>query len=51
MMTDSYDWTDINQSDPGITILQLFAYLCTALLFGVLFISIWLRRRRRRPVG
>jgi hypothetical protein len=50
-MTDSSDWTDFNESDPGITLLQLVAFLAAMLLFGVLFISIWYRRRRRRPAG
>jgi hypothetical protein len=50
-MTDSPDWTDFNQSDPGITLLQLFAFLAAGLLFGVLFVSTWYRRRRRRPAG
>jgi type II secretory pathway pseudopilin PulG len=47
-MPDSRDWTDFNQSDPGITLLQLFAFLAIVGIFGVGLISIWQRRRRRR---
>jgi len=41
-------WTDFNQSDPGITLVQLFAFLVESLL--------WLtdereRQRRRRRAG
>jgi hypothetical protein len=28
------DWTDFNESDPGITLLALFAFLALGLLFG-----------------
>jgi hypothetical protein len=28
------DWTDFNRSDPGVTLLQLFAFLAFACLFG-----------------
>jgi hypothetical protein len=29
------DWTDFNRSDPGVTLLQLFAFLGLVLLFGL----------------
>jgi hypothetical protein len=35
-------WTDFNRSDPGITLLQLFAFLGVLLVAAVGF---WLRRR------
>ena len=38
------DWTDFNESDPGMTLLQLFAFLAFALLFTVAF-KRWRRRR------
>ena len=28
------DWTDVDGSDPGVTVLQLFGFLALALLFG-----------------
>jgi quinol-cytochrome oxidoreductase complex cytochrome b subunit len=40
------DWTDFNESDPGITLLELFAWLASALLFALAFHAF--RRRRRR---
>jgi hypothetical protein len=44
-VSKSPDWTDFNRNDPGITLLELFAFLGETLL--------WLlddrdRRRRRR---
>jgi hypothetical protein len=41
-------WTDRNDSDPGITILQLFVWLMAGLLFAGGFAVA--RRRRRRPL-
>ena len=41
-------WTDANRSDPGITILQLLAYL-TAALFGAIAVRLaraWFCARR-----
>jgi hypothetical protein len=47
-------WTDFNRSDPGITLLQLFAFLAEGLTYrrnrlaiGVLVVAacVWLRRR------
>ncbi len=40
----SPDWTDFNRSDPGITLLQLFAFLGETLLW----IADERRRQRRR---
>jgi hypothetical protein len=40
-------WTDFGPSDPGITVLQLFAYLGEALLLFALIAA--LRRCVRRP--
>jgi hypothetical protein len=37
-------WTDFNSSDPGVTLLQLFAFLAFALLFG-LALKRWLTSR------
>jgi hypothetical protein len=32
-MTDSPEWTDSNQSDPGVSLLELFAFLLTGYFF------------------
>ncbi len=40
------EWTDFTPSDPGITVLQLFAYLGEALL-GLALVSVWRRSARR----
>ena len=37
------DWTDFNEGDPGVTLLQLFVFLTETLLW-----QIERRRRRRR---
>jgi len=37
-------WTDYNRHDPGITLLELFAWLALGLLLGRL-----VHRRRSRP--
>lgn len=42
------DWTDFNESDPGITLLELFAYLTDALTYYIDAIAAEQRRRRRR---
>ncbi|HSL64771.1 MAG TPA: hypothetical protein VK874_08945 [Gaiellaceae bacterium] len=45
------DWTDHPDSDPGLTLMALFAWLALALLFGLAFHA-YLRRRsadRRDP--
>jgi len=44
------DWTDFNQSDPGITLLELFAYLADALTYYNDAIAAEQRSRRRRPL-
>jgi hypothetical protein len=40
------EWTDFTPSDPGITLVQLFAYLAEALLGFALVAALWRRRRR-----
>gem|GEM_PF-5312538 len=45
---DGPGWTDFTPSDPGITLLQLFAFLAEAFLAFALVAA--LRRRRRRRV-
>ncbi|MEY2400853.1 MAG: hypothetical protein QOJ08_964 [Ilumatobacteraceae bacterium] len=40
------EWTDFTPSDPGITVVQLFAYLCEALL-GLALVAVWRRCARR----
>ena len=42
-MASSPDWTDFNESDPGITLVEVFAFLACALLF-----TAWVVTRRRR---
>lgn len=46
-MTSAPDWTDFNESDPGITLLQLFAYLAISVLFtaAVVVVRRWWRSR------
>ena len=39
-------WTEANESDPGVTLLQLFAFLAAALALGLV-----LRRRRTTRAG
>lgn len=39
-------WTDFNEADPGITFVEVFAWLAFALLFALAFRAY--RRRRRR---
>ena len=41
------DWTDQNRSDPGITLVELFAFLAVALAGGIA--ARWLRNRRSNP--
>ena len=41
------EWTDHNVSDPGITLLTLFAFLAAGLLYAA-GVELWRRRRRRR---
>jgi hypothetical protein len=43
---DTPSWTDANESDPGITILELLAYALIGAIAGALAWS-WLRARRR----
>jgi hypothetical protein len=47
------DWTDFNRSDPGITLVELFAFLGESLVYhrrkfavAALFVAavVWLRR-------
>ena len=38
-------WTDGNEHDPGVTLLQVFAWLAGALMFTF---GLYLTRRRRR---
>ena len=42
---DAPSWTDLNESDPGITILELLAYAIAGAIAGTLVWS-WLRGRR-----
>jgi hypothetical protein len=46
------DWTDGNRSDPGVTFVELFAWLASALVF-TLGLYAYLKRRdgrlRREP--
>jgi hypothetical protein len=46
---DDRDWTDHQESDPGITLLQLFAYLAESLLNRVsdAASTVWRRLRAR----
>jgi hypothetical protein len=41
------DWTEANEPDPGITLLELFSFLGEALLVAAVFRTWWLRLRRR----
>jgi hypothetical protein len=41
------EWTDFNQSDPGVTLVQLFAFLADSLLAYLEGASKRRRRRRR----
>lgn len=45
-------WTDFTSSDPGITVVQLFAYLVEALV-GLALVAAWWRcgQRARATVG
>ncbi len=43
------DWTDGSQHDPGITFVELFAWLAGALLFAVGLRAYLTRHRGRRP--
>ena len=42
------DWSDRNDSDPGITFLQLLPWLAAGLLFTA--VAVAARRRRRRAL-
>jgi hypothetical protein len=44
------EWTDFKQSDPGVTLLQLFAFLADALLAYLEEGHARRRRRRRRAL-
>jgi hypothetical protein len=44
-LPDTPSWTDLNESDPGITILELLAYAVVGAVAGTLAWS-WLRARR-----
>ena len=45
---DSSQWTDFTPSDPGITAVQLFVYLCEALLGLALVTASWRCVQRAR---
>ena len=45
------DWTDDNEHDPGVTLLELFAWLGGALMFSLGLLEYVRRRRRRRTVS
>jgi hypothetical protein len=45
---DSPEWTDFNESDPGVTLVQLFEFLTENLLWQL---DERQRRRRRRRVA
>jgi hypothetical protein len=49
--SDEPEWTDVTPSDPGITLLQLFAYLAEALLGFVLVATVWRCGRRIRAAA
>jgi uncharacterized iron-regulated membrane protein len=42
------DWTDANVHDPGITVLEVLAFVLTAAIVGGVFWR-WRRRRHVRP--
>jgi hypothetical protein len=44
------EWTDFNRSDPGVTLLQLFAFLADSLLAYLEEDHARRRRRRRRAL-
>ncbi len=44
------DWTDANEHDPGVTVLELLVYTAEALLFALTVLRWRSRRRRRRGV-
>ena len=44
------DWTDGNEHDPGVSLLELFAWL-GALMFSLGLLEYVKRRRRRRTVS
>ena len=43
------DWTDTNEHDPGVTVLELLVYTAEALLVALILLRWW--ARRRRPCG
>jgi hypothetical protein len=45
---DSPEWTDFNESDPGVTLLELFAFLADTLLWHIDERQRKRRRHRRR---
>jgi hypothetical protein len=45
------DWTDRNDSDPGITLLQVLPWLAAGLLFTAGAVAARRRRRRALPLG
>ncbi len=48
---DAAKWTDFTPSDPGITVVQLFAYLVEALV-GLALVAAWWRcGERARATG
>jgi hypothetical protein len=44
------DWTDFNDSDPGMTLLQLLTFTLLALLFSAALLFLGRRWRRRRSM-
>ena len=48
--TRTPEWTDGNESDPGLTLLQLFAFLAVALFFGFA-LQRWRTSRSGRDSG
>ena len=47
---DSPEWTDFNESDPGVTLLELFAFLAETLLWQTDERQRKRRRRRRLAI-
>lgn len=45
------EWTDFNQSDPGVTLIELFAFLADTLLWQIDERQRQRRRHRRRRVA
>jgi hypothetical protein len=45
---DNPEWTDFNQIDPGVTVVELFAFLAESLLWQIEERQRQRRRRRRR---